>query len=290
MIERFKRSRFGQTVIACFVVVSVATAVIIWLYESIRIPALNERISIREDRIKALEDAAQKEGLNFANLKSISERCSNENIQLSAKFQLLQQDYAQLVNREALNSLYAATNSIRLQESNDVRQLVGFNLEQAVFSVGDQEDLSSFEIERTITELKSVSDRKYDSEIASMIDKLPNLKFSTQSDIYEYFKSYGLVIGQYFSCQLNLDALRVFATKNVHTQYRYELASIEKTLPTIFYTRIREKPEILTPLSDLATALKEENRFVGWNSNASSLVTIFMKSNSPIRALPTKGQ
>lgn len=279
MIKAFIRSRLGQIILISFAVASVAAGVMVWVYESIRIPTLNERISMRDDKIKALEGDVQKEGLTSLKWKTVLEQCTNEIAQLTAKLQQSHEDYARLVERQALSALYAATNSNPLVKSNELGQPFGINLEQAVFSVGDQEDLSFFMIEKIISELKSISDRQYASEMADFIVKDATVKTTNQAVIVKMFMSFGLKIGQWFGFRLNLEELRAFMTKSILTHYRDELAKADRNSPGIFYSRIREKPEILASLAELGTTLQATDNPVGWNSNASSLVLTFMRTN-----------
>jgi len=70
----------------CFFTASIATAVVIWLYEDIRIPILNGQISLRDDRIKSLEDHGSQ--LGAASISSpVKEAASN--IKRIAKILLL---------------------------------------------------------------------------------------------------------------------------------------------------------------------------------------------------------
>ena len=60
MIDKFKKSHLGQLLITAFLVASVVAGVVIWFYESIRIPTLVEQIAFREDKINSLEVAVSK--------------------------------------------------------------------------------------------------------------------------------------------------------------------------------------------------------------------------------------
>src|ERR1017187_2206326 len=92
MIDQFKKSRFGQLVLTFFIAASLASGVVVWLYESIRIPTLNGQVSFRDDKIKDLESEVQRitdakkeasqelelEKIQCANLKNNLAQSTNE--------------------------------------------------------------------------------------------------------------------------------------------------------------------------------------------------------------------
>src|SRR5688572_13312429 len=61
MLEKLKKSRAGQAILLAFAVTSVSVAVVVWMYESIRIPTLSGQVQFRDDKLKSVEDDLQKQ-------------------------------------------------------------------------------------------------------------------------------------------------------------------------------------------------------------------------------------
>lgn len=262
----------------------------IWFYESIRIPALNERISVRDDRIKELEGSVEKEKWISQKSSTALDQCTNEITLLSSKLHQIQDDYARLVERQALNAIKAATDSSGLVVSNDLDQLVGINWKQAVFAIGDQEDISFFMVDRVITELRFTAADKFHAEMETFTSNLPRAKNLTQTEVLKFFTTLGLNIGHYIGFRINLEELRVFMTKFILTHYREEMIKAHGKPLDAYYSGIRERPEMLASLAELGETLQAIDNSVGWNSNASYSVRAFMKSNQVTSASPQKAK
>lgn len=290
MIEKFKKSRLGQTIICCFIVVSVAVAIMVWFYESIRIPALNERVSVRDDKIKELEAAIEKEKIFSSRIASALEQRTNENAALTVKLRQSQDDYARLVDRQVQNAISMSTNSSASKDTNGFNRLAGINWKQAVLATGDQEDISFFMVDRVVTELRFTAGKKYDDEMDALLAAIPKVSKLPQSDVYNFFKDLGERIGYYTKLRVNLEELRVQMTKYVLAHYREEMGKADGKPLEDYYSAIREKPTMLASLAELGKSLQNMDHSIGWTSNASYSIQAFIKSNQIVGATAEKGK
>lgn len=296
MIGQFKKSRLGQIVITSFIVASITTSVVVGLYETIRIPTLNGQLSFREDKINDLESQIKdekdktkmlyadidKEKLESTKWKNSSEQSLNEIDQLSTKLRQSQAGQATLT--QELNALKigglaksgTATNNADSSKSSNI------NFEQAVLLISDQEDAAFLAVDNKITDLRLVSYFMYSQELETIRSKNP----SRIEDIGPFTQNLILRIRDYYDFRLTLEQLRAFTSKEILEQYRQVLGNFDKSEPSIFLTHVRQKPELLSHLSDLTKKLKANENSAGWNTNAVSLVNGFMglTTNSPVVA------
>ena len=302
MIESFKKSRIGQVVITAFLVASVTGGAAMWLYESIRIPALTGQLAFREDKLKDLKAQIQKEKdsnkalvaalenerLQSAKWKSSAELTREEFGQISAKLREAQDEQRRLTQElvtlklnRAIPNPAPATNTVATQTNASFTM----DFEEAVLSYAEQEDMALLIVDNQLTDLRLVSYANFIQEFEGLRSKIPTDNARLNAFLARPGEVTNLVAGliqkpmQFWDFRLTLESLRTHVTKRILEHYRERLAKFSKAEGATFATQVRQRPAILGEVTQLTKALKSNESSSGWNSNATRTVTAFITSS-----------
>lgn len=244
MIDKFKNSSIGQILIAAFVVGSIVAGIVIWFYESIRIPTLTSQLTFQENRVKSLEDAAAKE-----KTKELS----------ATKMERLKFEPPKTVVTNPSNG-------------------VSISFEEAVLSVADKEDAAFLAIDKYVSDLRLVSYHMFIQESGEVQSKI--IKSQNVEGMVKLLPG---IIEKSNSCNafvLKLESLRVHVTKRILEHYRQKLKNFEHHASVAFFSDIRQQTQILAELGELVKKLKSIENHENWNTNATKSIDEFISTNN----------
>lgn len=292
MIEGFRKSRLGQTVMTAFVVGSVVAGVICWVYENIRLPTLAGQLSYRDTKITDLEAQITKvteatklanaeletEKLRLAGWRSTSEQGKVEVADLSGKLKRAQEECGRLAGE--VNSLQLRSSEAQLANTNET--VLGGHLargfEQALLLTADQEDAAFLLLDKNITEIRLASYAMYSQEFEKARSQRP----SSIADISSFTSNLVAIPRGMWDLRSGLERMRAVMTRDILNHYRQKLAASGRSSPSSFLSEVRQKPACLAQVAELTRKLHSNENATAWNVRALNEVeTLLTPTNMP---------
>jgi hypothetical protein len=296
MIDQFKKSRFGQLVLTFFIAASLASGVVVWLYESIRIPTLNGQVSFRDDKIKDLESEVQRitdakkeasqelelEKIQCANLKNNLAQSTNEFTALADKLKQLQEDNTKL---SAYKMTPAQTNYSKDEYNHAVPS-------DRLRRIADQSQISLLQIDSSLTELRLESYAMYNRELQQFRESAQSqVQVSTQiplaqisDQISGIITKTAQLIHSYYGFRISIENLRAHSYKNIFHHYQTLLSQPSQDgnsqlsdLP---------QPEIVQIVLDMTRNLKTNQIVTNWNSQSAKVIDDFLVKETAKKSNP----
>jgi len=280
--------------ITAFIVASVVAGIVIWFYESIRIPTMAGQIAFREDKIKSLENLILKGEERLKELESAFENKKIESAKWMASANQSADEFRRVSEKllranEQLVKVTQEFNTIKMDRQKEVvlKPVVNAhpaegtaNFEEAVVSVADKEDVAFLIIDKYVTELQLVSYVNFAQDFEDARTEL-NTSRSTD-DVASHFASVFKKIIEYRDFILKLEKLRVHLMKKILEYYRLKLKKFEHQGSVAFRSDVRQQSKILTNFEELVKRLKSNENPNDWNENAIKVVDEFLSANSTL--------
>ena len=287
MIARFKKSKTGQLAIVAFTCVSITAAIVIWFYESIRLPTLSGQLAFRDDKIKAADTDLQKEK---DKARTLDEQLKNERAEtekartladtsaveikrLSTQLKDVQEMHARVVAELNSVKLSLVQTNVATKTSSEAPRALGFP--QIISLTSDQEDAAILAVDKPVSDLRLAAYGMMRQEFDSVQKETP----ATMEAVKLYAERLVTVPREYWEFRVTLEQLRTHGRELIHLHYHDRLKSAETLTTDRFLETIREKPEVLNQIADFARRLQRIETFTKWNSNASASATQFLETN-----------
>ena len=279
-----------------FLAASITSAVVVWLYEAIRIPTLNGQISFRDDKIKNLEsdvqritdakkDATQElefEKIQSANLKNNLAQSTNEFKALADKLNQIQDENAKLSGH---NINLAQTNYSKAEDNHSTPS-------DHFKRIADQSQISLLQIDSSLTELRLESYAMFNRELQqfqisaqAQVQVLAQIPVAQMSDqILKAIAKSTQLVHDYYGFRISVENLRSYSYKNIFNHYQALLfqASQGGNSPLLELP----KPEIVQIVADMTSGLKTNQIVENWNLRNANVIDDFLTKATSRKSNP----
>ena len=186
MIDKFKNSSIGQMLIAAFFGASVVAGIVIWFYESIRIPTLTGQLAFQENRVNSLEDsvvkekektkiletAIENEKIESAKYRAIAKQTADELGQVGDKLRRTKEEQVKISKELSAAKMDRLKSEPSKAGVTNHPKGVAISFENAVLSAADKEDVAFLVIDNYVSELRLVSYSMFIQEWESNYSKI----------------------------------------------------------------------------------------------------------------------